>query len=930
MLLTTILSVFASDVDAQYDAAISLMSITNAESQFKIIKEDENGNPMPGISYDFAFYHTGYQGYLFAGSITTGADGTAMSKDYVFGDFIITEHPIDGYEPNDPLDIVIDKVGVIEVRFSSVKLIQGSVHVSVTEGNGMGIEGAIISIYTSDGLLTADIITDSGGMASYDGLSKGGYYAVVNSVPPGYLGYTDQYPFRIENDGKIEMLEMIVESVSGHAKIIVNDNFGNPLPRAVYGVYDNRNNFLEELMTGADGTVTSGRLHYGNYELRELLTVDGYEPMPEPVPFSIAQNDVIVEIPISRTAITGKVRATKTDGGGVPIPGVRYGIYGNQNILIEELTTGSDGAAMSGTLRYGAYELRELEAVSGYVPMPEPIPFNITEKGVTVEIPISGELIMGSVRLLKTDGDGVPIPGVKLTLYNNAGQIIQEFITGADGTATSISLVKGDYYLIETESAPGYVPITEPIPFSITVHNEVVEKTVVNNPGIGTLRVIALGESAAENGKGLIIGVRGVSADYIPIPGAKFDVYRGFNDENIAELTTGDDGAAEIELPLGEYYLEETFIPPAYKLPENSFPVAIMEHQATYELPVHNELVPKQPENGFVELTKKSTAGEPLANAVFGLYDAAGEVQITTLTTDTEGEAAYELQPGEYYFVELSAPDGYVLNSERVSFFVASGETAAVTAFNEPDAPTPTQTGHIRLVKLMEGTGLFLEGAVFGVYEKGTDAQAGTLTTGEDGTATSAALPPAEYYLRELAAPAGFAPIPADVDVTVSAGNIAEIYIYNAPIPLTGYIRLTKLEEGTDRPLSGAVFGIYDASNDVRIAELATGADGAAVSGELAEGVYYLKEETVPDGYKVITEKMGVTVKGGETTEITIYNAKLPPHPPTTGFVRLTKKAEGTDAPLQGAVFGVYAVSGDIKTAELTTGADGTVTSGEL
>jgi uncharacterized surface anchored protein len=223
---------------------------------------------------------------------------------------------------------------------------------------------------------------------------------------------------------------------------------------------------------------------------------------------------------------------------------------------------------------------------------------------------------------------------------------------------------------------------------------------------------------------------------------------------------------------------------------------------------------------------------------------------------------------------------------------------------------------------------------VFGIYRASDNAQTAELTTGADGTAVSGELPEGDYYLTELRGLDGYKVVTDKTGVTVKAGETAEITIYNAllppPPPTTGYIRLIKKAEGTDEPLSGAVFGVYMVSGDVKVAELTTGADGKAVSGELPGGDYYLLEQTAPAGFSPITDKIGVTVNAGETAVVTVYNAQLPPPPPTTGYISLIKKAEGTNEPLSGAVFGVYTVSGDVKVEELITGADGKAISGEL
>lgn len=91
--------------------------------------------------------------------------------------------------------------------------------------------------------------------------------------------------------------------------------------------------------------------------------------------------------------------------------------------------------------------------------------------------------------------------------------------------------------------------------------------------------------------------------------------------------------------------------------------------------------------------------------------------------------------------------------------------------------------------------------------------------------------------------------------------------------PTTGYIKLVKKAEGTGTPFSGAVFGVYEKATDVKVAELTTGSDGTALSGELPASAYYLLERTAPSGFALNTEKTGATVSAGEPVEVTVYNA---------------------------------------------------------
>ena len=353
------------------------------------------------------------------------------------------------------------------------------------------------------------------------------------------------------------------------------------------------------------------------------------------------------------------------------------------------------------------------------------------------------------------------------------------------------------------------------------------------------------------------------------------------------------------------------------------------------------EAIP-EPTTGWVRLIKTASGTEALLpGAVFGVYDAATDEKLGELITGEDGTATIELPIGEVYLLEQTAPDGYAISTDRINVTVIGGVTVEVTAVNELLPPT---IGTIKLIKKASGTEALLPGAVFGVYDAATDEKLGELTTGEDGTATIE-FSIGEVYLLEQTAPEGYALSADRINVTVIGGTTVEVTAVNDPIPAPeptptptptpdpepkptdGRIKLIKKDADVSKLLSGAVFGVYRASDDVKVCELKSGTDGTAVSPLLPAGDYYLKELTAPDSYQLSAEKHGVTVKAGETVSITISNTKIPvsdPDPePIDGKIKLIKKDADNGKLLANALFGVYRVSDDVKVGEIETNSKG-------
>lgn len=163
---------------------------------------------------------------------------------------------------------------------------------------------------------------------------------------------------------------------------------------------------------------------------------------------------------------------------------------------------------------------------------------------------------------------------------------------------------------------------------------------------------------------------------------------------------------------------------------------------------------------GEIRVTKQSSDGLLLKDAVFELLNASGAV-VVTAATDSTGSAVFpSLQPGSYTVREKTAPQGYSLAasaSQNVS--VVAGITSTVTFVNE------RITGRIRIVKTDSITGKPLAGVVFSVTrlsgpasDNATDIGkvVATVTTNDQGVAETGLLPWGEYRLTETGVPAGY------------------------------------------------------------------------------------------------------------------------------------------------------------------------------
>ena len=370
------------------------------------------------------------------------------------------------------------------------------------------------------------------------------------------------------------------------------------------------------------------------------------------------------------------------------------------------------------------------------------------------------------------------------------------------------------------------------------------------------------------------------------VEGAEFKVVDE-SGKQVAKQKTNKEGKITIKgLPVGKYTVTEISAPEGYILKAETKTVTVKTGETARIKAVNEKII------GGLEIIKiDEDTKEKIEGVTFEVYNSNKEV-IGKITTGKDGKAVLKIDNmanGTYYYKEISAPDGYIVDSTMKEFKITEeNKIAKVTVTNKKIR------GTLEITKL-DDSRVAIEGVKFNILASDKKTVIETLTTDKSGHATTKKLDKGTYYYQEIEVPDGYVKDDEIFEFQINKQNeVVKREVINKRI--TGNLNVIKVDDN-NTPIKGVKFEIYDANKN-KVDTITTDENGKAASKDLQIGTYTYKEVSVPKGYVIDENEYEFAVTSKETKiEKTVVNNRA------KGALKIIKLEKGTKTPIEGVTF---------------------------
>lgn len=578
---------------------------------------------------------------------------------------------------------------------------------STPQGVDSTLKGAVYGIYDYNDTLITTITTDENGYAKSSILPNlGNYYLKEITSSTGYELDDNKYYFDINTNNlhpEIKVYEDIIDRDLELYKFFANADTGilTPETSIKFGIYDSKGNHIKTIETDNQGYAKI-YLVYGTYTFKQLNTTQGHEKVKD---FQVVVNSSspkIIKYSLSNAPITAKLKVVKIDeetGLTIPIKGITFKIKNTSTneYVCQQITypsvenvckfkTNSNGILYTPfKLSTGTYILEEVDQViNGYLWNNQGVEFIIDEDstfiednelGTILEVKFANKQVKGKITINKQgeelviDNNTYSYKNVNLKgtifevranediivngyKYYNKGDLVGTITTDENGYAYIDNLPLGKYTLQEISSFGGNMLDNTIHEVELTYKDQYTEVIISNSKIKNYLPKASLEFTKSD------------LTTRVGIKDTKIEIYTE-DDKLIYTGITDKDGKITInDLFTGKFYIIEKEASTGYKLSDEKVYFEILENGEVVKANMTNEKI-----KGTLEFTKVDISNDsPLPNTTIEIYDENDNLVYSGITDETGKIIIESLEYGKYYILEKNAPDGYLINQEKMYF----------------------------------------------------------------------------------------------------------------------------------------------------------------------------------------------------------------------------------------------------------------------
>ena len=231
-------------------------------------------------------------------------------------------------------------------------------------------------------------------------LPKGKYELEEINASNGYVINSENQMFEINDNITLNNEYYDIDVFNSHPKGEINvlkvneDNM--PLEGVEIGLYDSNFKMIKTYKTDVNGKINISDLDLETYYLKEISTLEGYildnEYKKVELKYKDDKSNIVTEnIKITNEKVKCDVVYITSSNDGTFLPNVEINVYDENNNIVYNGKTNSEGKITIEKLPYGKYYIKQIKVPSGYILNEEIVYFSVNDMSCLSDIKVTNE-----------------------------------------------------------------------------------------------------------------------------------------------------------------------------------------------------------------------------------------------------------------------------------------------------------------------------------------------------------------------------------------------------------------------------------------------------------------------------------------------------------------------------------------------------------